>query len=119
MQTIEERKAYKKDWYQANKESQLAQKKAYRESQKEGYYSVYYLPEEHYAGVTSGVKARMRLHKHSGMMTDGFEIVFTSTDKKEALAFEDRLHSIGYNGARGDGYLQNRIELTQSLKKAA
>ena len=119
MQTIEERKAYKKDWYQANKESQLAQKKAYRESQKEGYYSVYYLPEEHYAGVTSGVKARMRLHKHSGMMTDGFEIVFTTESKREALDFEAKLHSMGYNGSDKNGYLARRIELNKSLKEAA
>ena len=115
----EDKKAYQKVWEEANKEKRADYKKAYKESLKEGHYSVYYLPEEHYAGVTTGLKHRMHVHNSDGMITEGFEVLFTSQDKKEALAFEDRLHSMGCNGSIKDGYLSRRRELTQSLKEAA
>ena len=119
----EKRAAYMKEYYKANKEELKAQSKAYyktnKESRKEECYSVYYLPEEHYVGMTGGIKNRMRRHKFDGMITDGYEIVFTSTNKKEALAFEGKLHSLGYNGSVKDGYLAARQELTKSLKEAS
>ena len=108
-----------KAYREANKEEVKEKAKAYRESLKEGFYSVYYLPEEHYAGVTSRVIARMRDHKCNGMITEGFEVVFTTESKREALDFEAKLHSMGYNGSDKNGYLARRIELNKSLKEAA
>ena len=113
----EKMQSYNKAYREANKEEEAARHKTYRERLKEGHYSVYYLPEEHYIGVTSGVKIRMLNHDSDGMLTDGYEVVFTSTDKKEAYAFERKLHSMGYNGSVKDGYLAKRREYTKSLKE--
>ena len=73
-----------------------ARKKARK---KATHFSVYYLPEEHYVGVTNQIDLRMNNHSCKGKITSGWEIIFESDYKSEALMVERFFHSIGYNGA--------------------
>ena len=59
----EKRAAQDKLWREANKEKIAAYNKDYREAEKDGLYTVYYLKEEHYAGMTSNLTYRLRYHK--------------------------------------------------------
>ena len=68
MQTKEEKQEYFKKYYQDNKEKFATYYKEYRrnnpeKSKADGYYTVYYLKEEHYAGMTNSLKARLAYHK--------------------------------------------------------
>ncbi len=98
--TKEERKIYHRAWYLANKEKIKAKNKEYRKSEIDGHYTVYYLPEEHYIGVTTRLKRRMYSHKNNKRHVLDCEIVATFTTKKEAYICERYMHSIGYNGAQ-------------------
>lgn len=64
----------------------------------DGFYSVYYLPEHHYVGMTNSMKNRMQEHKHKGKITDGYEVVAQFGSAIEAHLAETMLHAIGYNG---------------------
>lgn len=72
-----------------------ARKKA---KKKTSYYSLYYLPEMHYVGVTNQIDLRMLNHRCKGKITEGHEIVCTFDTKREALDVERQLHLMGYNG---------------------
>ena len=72
--TKEERSEYNKKYHQANKEERAAYNKAWNDANKEkvaaiyqakkdSYYTVYYLKEEHYAGMTSRLYYRLSEHK--------------------------------------------------------
>jgi hypothetical protein len=74
------------------------QNKGWRDNRKLDGYAVYYLPEEHYVGITSHIGDRMRLHRQQGKITDGYEIVGYWTRACEALVVEAELHCRGYNG---------------------
>ena len=66
---------------------------------KDGFHYVYYLPEHHYAGVTSNLKWRMRMHKNNAnRFVDNIEIVYKTPCRKEAELVESKLHSLGYQG---------------------
>ena len=112
--TKEELKEYNRKYRLANKERIAAQKKAYNEdnkqkiaaqkkvaweSLKDGFYTVYYLPEEHYIGMTVSLHNRLIAHKnkHNRHVQD-VEVVGKYKTKKEALAVEAKLHSMGYLG---------------------
>lgn len=73
--------------------------KAYRESKKDGYFTVYYLPEEHYVGQTNSLYLRLTNHRkdYKRHILDA-EVLGKFETRKEALAFEAKLHLMGYNG---------------------
>ena len=63
---------------------------------------MYYLPEEHYVGQTNSVFLRMKGHKsESNRHILDVEVLAKFETRKEALAFEAKLHSMGYNGFNG------------------
>ncbi len=91
------RKVYRKKYYDKNKELLNDNMKQYNKSKKDGYHYVYYLPEEHYVGVTDNVKYRMYSHKSNfSRHTNDVEIVHKTPCRKEAELVESKLHSIGY-----------------------
>ena len=89
---------YSKAYYDKNKQEQLARMKAYNDSLVDNFYTVYYLKEEHYIGITNQPIRRMYAHKGDGRHTLDYEAVATFKNKKEALNAEYYMHSIGYNG---------------------
>ena len=74
--------------------------KAYMNSMKDDFYSLYYLPEEHYIGVSNQPKIRMYNHKYRKRHVLNYEIVCVFKTREEAVAVESYMHSIGYNGKR-------------------
>lgn len=62
------------------------------------YYWVYYLPEEHYVGITSDIKARMEQHEYNGKITDGYELYGKYRHPAEAIIVEAWFHLHGYYG---------------------
>jgi predicted GIY-YIG superfamily endonuclease len=54
-------------------------------------YIVYHIPSDNYYGHTKNVKSRMLIHQAAGRNTEGYEIVYTSEDKKQALFKEQQL----------------------------
>lgn len=63
------------------------------------YYMVYYLPEEHYVGITNQPKQRMSDHaSHHGRNIEGWKVLYCCKDKYEARIIENRFHDIGFNG---------------------
>tara|TARA_R110000744_G_C18935989_1_gene513741 strand:+ start:124 stop:516 length:393 start_codon:yes stop_codon:yes gene_type:complete len=92
--------ALNKRWKQDNKEVMKEQKKFYNESLKDNFYTLYYLPEEHYIGVTCRPEMRMKQHRGEfSRITEGYEVVSTFNTKKEALDVERFMHDyLGYNG---------------------
>ena len=69
-----------------------------KEKVKDGYYYVYYLPEEHYIGVTGGLTYRKYSHKSNGRYINDIEIVFKTPNRKLAYDVEKKLHNMGYEG---------------------
>ena len=132
MQTKEEKSEYNKKWREknkehiaaynhankerkaayikANKEKLDAYCKAYKESQKDGLYTVYYLKEEHYAGMTSNLSYRLSNHKTmKNRHIEDVEIIGKYKTKKEATRVEAALHSMGYLG-RHPNYKQQTLK---------
>ena len=60
---------------------------------------VYYLPEEHYVGVTENVRDRCRRHRGIGRITEGVEVLAYFERRIDAKWFEILLHQRGYLGA--------------------
>lgn len=99
LKNLEKFKEYRKKYYDKNKELLNDNMKQYNKSKKDGYHYVYYLPEEHYVGVTDNVKYRMYSHKSNfSRHTNDVEIVHKTPCRKEAELVESKLHSIGYCG---------------------
>ena len=94
----EEIKAKRRIKYLSSKEKEKSYSKAYRESRKDGMYTLYYLPEEHYIGITTSMHNRMHVHKSQGNHSADVEIVAKFDNKREALNTERYMHNIGYNG---------------------
>jgi hypothetical protein len=106
--------AISKKYYQDNKERLSAKSKShnkqYREDNKDGYYTVYYLKEEHYAGMTNSLKARLAYHKSKyNRHIEDVEIIGKYKTKAEASRVEAALHSMGYNG-RNPHYKQQTLK---------
>jgi len=87
-----------KMYYEANKDKIAAQRKGYYDSKKDDFYTLYYLPEEHYIGVTNQPKLRMYNHKKKGKHVLDYEVITTFKTKREALDIESLLHKLNYNG---------------------
>ena len=62
------------------------------------YYWVYYLPEEHYIGITSDIEARMKAHRYKGKITDGYELCGKYRHPAQAIIVEALFHLREYNG---------------------
>ena len=62
------------------------------------YYWVYYLPEEHYVGITSNVKERMLAHKHNNKCVDDYELCGKYRHPAQAIIAEAMFHLRGYHG---------------------
>jgi len=92
------RKEYSKEYYESNKDSLKSRQAKYRKSLTNDYYTLYYLKEEHYVGITSQPDTRMRRHKHNGKHVLDYEVISTFKTKREALDAEKYMHSIGYCG---------------------
>ena len=60
----------------------------YTQGRKDGYFSVYYLPEENYCGTTSQVERRMYEHDREGKNIDGWKVLYCSEDRKDAYYHE-------------------------------
>lgn len=71
----------------------------YKQERMDGHYSVYILPEEHYAGYTSSVHRRELEHR-CGLKrnTSGMRVLYTTKNRDEALELEALLHDEGYAG---------------------
>ena len=76
------------------------QQKDIRERRKKKGHKVYYLPEEHYVGMSCDIKKRINQHRFDGKITDGFEVIATFEREVDAHWFETSLHIRGYNGYR-------------------
>ena len=78
------------------------QSKKYQQMKANEYpgYSVYYIPEEHYVGMSKNVYSRMIKHKHLGKIIDDYEVLQSFENPIEAHLMETRLHLMGYNGYR-------------------
>ena len=61
-------------------------------------HSVYYLPEEHYVGMTNNVRERMTRHRNLGKITEGYEILAVFERRVDAAWFEVQLHQRDYYG---------------------
>lgn len=64
----------------------------------DGYFYVYYLPEEHYVGMTNNLYHRMRTHRLQGRHVKDVEILARFIRQVDAHLFETKLHSMDYNG---------------------
>ncbi len=71
-----------------------------RQKRKEGYTYVYYLPEEHYVGITNHMTNRMSYHKSHGRLINDYEIIAKFERMVDAMWFETMLHQRHYNGGR-------------------
>ena len=70
-----------------------------KKSESDGLFSVYYLPEEHYVGITGCVWQRMRDHRNKGKkITEGYEIIAKFERAVDAHLMETLFHVRGYNG---------------------
>ena len=73
------------------------------QSKKDLYYSVYYLPEEHYCGYTSYLTDRIRVHERAGKNVDGWKILYATKCKVDARHHENLFHSwMGMEGIKLD-----------------
>ena len=96
------RNQYKNEMDQEQRSAYIEYSKLYQERRAELYpgYSVYYIPEEHYIGMSRNVLARISKHKHLGKITEGCEILASFNNPIKAHLFETTLHLMGYNGYR-------------------
>jgi|AntAceMinimDraft_18_1070375.scaffolds.fasta_scaffold100208_2 hypothetical protein len=63
------------------------------------YHMVYYLPKEHYIGITNQPKQRIADHaSKNGRDTTGWRVMFCSKDRYEVRLVENRYHDLGFNG---------------------
>ena len=100
--TKEEKREYHRKYREVNKDTRNRSecKKRYRESQKDGLFTVYLLPEEKYVGITTSLKARLTKHrsaKYNRNTTDA-KVLGKYATKKEALTVEASYHAKGYLG---------------------
>lgn len=73
--------------------------KQWRDNDKLDYYIVYYLPEEHYVGITNQPKQRIADHEsHHKRNISGWKVLYCCKDKYEARIIENRFHDMGFYG---------------------
>ncbi|MFY8248233.1 MAG: hypothetical protein ACOVJ5_00850 [Gloeomargaritales cyanobacterium] len=87
---------YNKKLYDPVKEKDRQRKKYLNKL--DGYFYVYYLPEEHYVGMTNHVHRRIKYHDYCGKIVDNYEILARFKRQVDAHLFETKLHALDYNG---------------------
>lgn len=92
------RTEYFREYRRKNKEALNKNTKSYYERQTTNGHYVYYLPEEHYVGMTNYLKRRMHQHRKNGRCTEGMEIVACFERGVDAHYLETLLHMRGYDG---------------------
>ncbi len=113
MKTEEEKKEAarlrSKAWRLANKEKHAAYQRkyrgdnkdnaaAYRESKKDGLFTVYLLPKENYVGQTECLSRRLQRHRYKNRNTTDAKVLGKYKTREEALAIGSSYHAKGYNG---------------------
>lgn len=109
----EDRLAKKREYYKKNKERIKAKVKArrlanleeerrkdremYHNRKVERGYVVYYLPKEHYVGMTNNFEHRLNMHKRDKDVTDA-RILQAFETAVEAHLYETQWHYMGANG---------------------
>jgi hypothetical protein len=80
--------------------------KAYKDSQKDGLFTVYCLPKENYVGMTTTLIQRLHAHKsHHNRDTEGAYVLSKHKTKREALDTEASYHAKGFKGcAKYNGF---------------
>ena len=86
-------------YYSRHKEDRKAKVQAYKDTLKDNFFTIYYLPEEHYVGITNQPIIRMRNQRWNGKITTDWEVVTIVETRTEALKIESFMHSLGYIGA--------------------
>jgi hypothetical protein len=80
------------------KECGRKQRRQWRNDKKDGLWYVYYLPEEHYVGITSLIEDRLKTHEREGKIIDNYEIIAKYNHPALALMTEALFHYCDYNG---------------------
>jgi hypothetical protein len=110
--TKEEKAAWSKKYYQANKEKLDVKSKAYKDAKKDGLYTVYYLKEEHYVGITENLTYRLFVHKsRNNRHIEDVEVIGKYNTRKEATRVEAALHAMRYLGRRSTYKQQTLTQL--------
>lgn len=70
-----------------------------RAKMKQQPHKVYLLIDYNYVGTTQWLSKRFSQHKYNnGRDCSNYEILFESYDREECLAFEKKMHDMGYEG---------------------
>ena len=72
---------------------------------KDGLHHVYVSGKYNYAGITDNPKWRKTNHAGQGRPDIDMRIIYSTTNRKDALELEEFLHDLGYEG-RGKGIYQ-------------
>ena len=79
---VDKNRDYGKEWYESRKHNPL----------------VYLIVKDNYVGMTENISHRISQHKSKGRDTSEVVELATFDSRLDALAFERRLHELGYNG---------------------
>ncbi len=90
--------AYCRDWVKKNPEANRAAKQRYNNASRTDHTALYYLPEEHYVGLSNNLRRRLAKHKRMGKITDGYEVIGYFERHVDAHYLETLFHMRGYNG---------------------
>ena len=71
-----------------------------RRKAKSKFFLLYYLPEEHYIGITNHINTRMSDHRKVGKITEGYEVIAKFERAVDAHHLETLFHMRNYNGFR-------------------
>jgi hypothetical protein len=91
-------KEYRKSPAHVKRAAEYKKNRYNKERHPLGYTAVYYLPEEHYVGMTLNVRHRMSSHKSAGRLIQGYEVLAWFERSVDAHLFETQLHVLGYLG---------------------
>jgi hypothetical protein len=73
--------------------------KELRDSRKDGYHHVYYLPNHNYVGTSDNLYYRMARHKSVyKRVVDNYQILASFEDRGKAKRFESLMHDSGFEG---------------------
>jgi len=115
----------KKGFGKLRSECKECQKKYTRNRvwKRDPHYSVYYLPNEHYIGMTNNLKARIQDHKNkNGRDVTDYKIVGQFDSAVKAHLVETLFHFIGCNGfhegnSKETTKVDTQLNLFNSLKE--
>lgn len=96
----EAQRKYKSEYYKKNRDRLRKRDNERYRLRKDAYYSVYYLPEEHYIGSTCYIRKRLNEHARRGKIIDGWVVIAWFEREVDAYWFEILFHQRGYNGFR-------------------